>query len=209
MAKTKVSVDFSTHNFSDKELTVKAGTIADDLTDNPNFPTLAETAASIKTKNGIFADLLTKMADGNKQLTVDKNNARQQLENSLLSGALKVQDISEGDESKILSSGFDINRKATQVGILDQVINVQIRQGKLTGSLEVSWDTVNHAYSYEIRYTKNPKTETSVFAHTTSTKHKILLEDLVPGQTYIVQVAGVGSDTKRVWSVEVISCYVS
>jgi len=92
---------------------------------------------------------------------------------------------------------------------LDQVINVQIKQGKLTGSLEVSWDTVNHAYSYEIRYTKNPKTETSVFTHTTSTKHKILLEDLVPGQTYIVQVAGVGSDTKRVWSVDVISCYVS
>lgn len=205
----KVSVGFSTHNYSDKELNVKASTISDNLTNNPNFPTLGDTASLIKTKNETFGGLLTKMADGNKQLTAMKNNARTELELSLRGGALKVQDISGGDEVLILSSGYDYNRKSSPVGILDQPLNVQVKLGKISGSLEMTWDVVNGAYIYEIRYTQNPKTDASVYSNLTSTKRKILIENLTPGQTYSLQVAGVGSDPKRVWSVEIISCYVS
>ena len=84
-----------------------------------------------------------------------------------------------------------------------------VKLGKLSGSLEMTWDVVNGAYIYEIRYTQNPKTDASVYTNLTSTKRKILIENLTPGQTYSLQVAGVGSDPKRVWSVEIISCYVS
>ena len=209
MGTTKVSVDYSTHNYSDKGLSVKAKTIADDLTNNPNFTTLAETATLIRTKKTIFDDLLSKMVDGNKQTTVLKNNARADLESALKTGALKVQELSGGDEAIILSSGYDVNRKGTPVGVLNQVVNVQIRPGNLSGSLEVSWDVVDHSYSYEIRYTQNPKTTASIYTNITSTKRKILIENLTPGQTYTLQVAAVGSDPRRVWSVEVISCYVS
>jgi hypothetical protein len=209
MTIARVSVDHSTHNYSDKDLSVKAKTISDNLTEIPIFLTLAETAALIKAKKIVFDDFLSKMPGGNKQITVLKNNARLDLESVLKSGALKVQDISGGDEAIILSSGYDITRKGTPVGILDQVVNLQIKLGKLSGSLEISWDVVDHAYSYEIQYTKNPKTDDSVYKIVTSTKRKILLENLIPGQTYSVKVAAVGSDPKRVWSVEIISCYVS
>ena len=117
--------------------------------------------------------------------------------------------MSNGDEVLILSTGFDINRKPTPVGILNQPVNLQIKLGKITGTLEVSWDVVPGAYSYEIRYTQMPKTDTSIYNNITSTKRKIMLENLTPGQTYAIQVAGVGSDPKRVWSVETVSCYVS
>lgn len=209
MAIAKVCSDFSTHNYSDKELSLKSKTIGDNLTDIPVFVSLAETAAAIKAKKIGFDDFLSKMQDGNKQITVLKNNARFDLESILKTGALKVQDISGGDEAIILSSGYDIARKGTPVGMLDQVVNLQIKLGKLSGSLEISWDVVDHAYSYEIQYTKNPKTDESVYTSITSTKRKILLENLIPGQTYSIKVAAVGSDPKRVWSVEVISCYVS
>lgn len=209
MATARVSIDFSTHNYSDNELSIKAKTIGDNMTDNPSFADLVETATLIKTKKEAFDDLLSKMVDGNKQITVLKNNARIDLESALKTGAMKVQDMSGGNEAVILSSGYDVNRKGTPVGILDQVVNVQIKQGKISGSLEVKWDVVNHSYSYEIRYTKNPKTDESIYTSVTSTKSKVLLEGLIPGQTYNVKVAAVGSDPKRVWSVEVISCYVS
>ena len=209
MAKIKVSVDFSTHNYSDKELAVQGQTVSDNLTDNPTFPTLKETAAAIKAASDILNGYLANMATGNKQLTAEKNVARINLENLLGATALKVQDISGGDEVKILSSGFEINRKRTPVGVLDQVMNVQVKLGKTSGSLDISWDVVSNAYSYEIRYTKNPKTDASIYAGVTSTKRKVTIENLIPGQTYIVQVAAVGSNSKRVWSVEVITCYVS
>lgn len=209
MAKVKVSINFSTNNFSDKELAVMGQTVGENLADNANFPTLKETAAAIKTASDVLNGYLANMATGNKQLTAEKNVARTNLENLLGAAALKVQDISEGDEIKILSSGFETNRKRTPVGVLDQVLNVQVKLGKVTGSLDISWDVVSNAYSYEIRYTKNPKTDASIYTNITSTKRKVTIENLTPGQTYIVQVAGIGSDPKRVWSVEVITCYVS
>jgi hypothetical protein len=120
-----------------------------------------------------------------------------------------LRHISEGDEIKILSSGFLTNKKRTPAGTLDQVVNVQVKPGKVSGSLNISWDVVSNAYSYEIRYTSNPKTDAPVHTSIISTKSKAIIENLTPGQTYIVQVAAVGADPKRVWSVEVISCYVS
>ena len=147
MAKAKVSIDFSTHNFNDKELNVKASSIADGLADNPGFPSLKESSVQIKTKNEYYGGLLAKMELGNRQITAEKNAARIDLEGILKTTGLKVQDLSNGDEVLILSTGFDINRKPTPVGILNQPVNLQIKLGKITGTLEVSWDVVPGAYS--------------------------------------------------------------
>ncbi|MBP1639438.1 MAG: hypothetical protein H6Q17_1021 [Bacteroidetes bacterium] len=205
----KVSTDFSSHNFTDNGLCVKANSISDGLTDNPDFASLATVATQIRSESNALLDLLTKMNSGNKQLTVQKRNARAALENTLHTVAYKVQDLSGGDESKILSTGFDVIQKPSPVGLLDQPINVQVKQGKISGSLELSWDVVDHAHSYEVRCTKNPKTTESVYQITTTTKSKAVVSGLDLGQTFSLQVAGVGSDPRRVWSVEVVSCYVS
>jgi len=209
MAKVKVSFDFSRHNYPDKVLNVKSTTIAENLTNNPVYLTLADKVVILTNKNEIFGGLLAKIENGTKQMTAEKNQARVDLEEILRSIALNVQDISQGDEIKILSSGFDINRKAAPVGVLEQVVNVQVTQSKITGALEVTWDVLDNAKSYIIRYTKYPVTENSSFATATSTKHKLLIDNLELGVKYIIQVAGVGSDPQRVWSIEVVSCFVS
>ena len=209
MSKAKVCVDFSKHNYPDKTLNVKSTTITEDLTNNPNFPTLADKVALLKSKNEKFGELLAKVENGNKQMTAEKNQARVDLEDILRSIALNVQDISQGDEVKILSTGFDINRKAAPVGVLGQVVNVQVNQSKITGSLNVTWDVLPKAKSYIIRYAKSPVNADNLYQYATSTKHKLSIDNLEPGSKYIVQVAGVGTDPQRVWSVEVVSCFVS
>ena len=45
----KVSIDFSSHNYTDQDLCIKANTISGDLTNNPDFPTLAQDAVLIGT----------------------------------------------------------------------------------------------------------------------------------------------------------------
>jgi hypothetical protein len=209
MAKVKISFDFSRHNYPDKVLNVKSTTIAENLTDNPVYTTLADKVAILVTKNNLFGGLLAKIENGNKQMTAEKNQARVDLEDILRSIALNVQDISQGDEIKILSSGFDVNRKATPIGVLEQVVNVQVNQSKITGCIEVSWDVLSNAKSYIVRYTKYPKTDESTYVTATSTKHKLLIENLELGAKFIIQVAGVGADPQRVWSIEVVSCFVS
>jgi hypothetical protein len=207
--KAKVSGDFSSHNFTDAALHVQALKIANNLANIQLFVSLATDAAEIKTLADTFGSLLIKISGGNRQMTVEKNNARAAVEEILRNTAPKVQDICGGDEASILSSGFDVNQKPTPAGILEMPLNVIVSLGKTSGSLDITWDVIEHAYSYEVRYMPTIKTENSGFLTATSTKHKITLENLTPGITYIIQVAGVGSDPKRVWSVQVISCYVS
>jgi hypothetical protein len=207
--KAKASADFSANKFSDNGLNIIAGTIAYNLINVPLFIPLATIAAEIKARNDYYGDLLTKISEGNKQMTVIKNNARAGLEEILRSTAPKIQNICNGDMDSILSSGFHVNRKHHQAGILDMPLNVIVKPGKTTGSLDISWNAVAHARIYEIRYTPMPETENSAFLTSTSTRRKFTLENLTPGLTYIIQVAGVGADPKRIWSVQVISCYVS
>jgi hypothetical protein len=209
MSKAKVTSGFSTNNYSDSDLHVKAGTIVDKLSVSRPFNSLADLVTEIRTQNDLFGEYLKRTQAGDRQVTVEKNNARIGLEGLLGKGALRVQDISGGDEALILSSGYEINQKKTAAGELDMPVTVIVKQGVTTGSLDITWEVVPHAYSYEVRYTASPKTASSVYMTQTTTKHKITIENLTPGTTYCIQVAGVGADPKRVWSVEVISCYVS
>jgi hypothetical protein len=204
----KASINFSSNNFTDTELNVKAKTITDGIRSTPALAALLDQATAIETENNNYGGLLAQMDSGDKQVTAEKNVSRKTLEKLLNTTGLRVQDISGGDEVIIISSGYDLTKKAAPVGVLSQPVNVQVKAGSTIGTLDISWDVVPNAYSYEIRYTPTPKTSASVYNFTTSTKRKITIENLVSGQTYIVQVAGVGANSKRIWSVEVVSTYV-
>jgi opacity protein-like surface antigen len=73
MSKAKVIIDFSTNRYSDLELKNKSDNIVICLTENPKFATLAPKATQIKAQVDDFDSFLARMAQGNKQLTVEKN----------------------------------------------------------------------------------------------------------------------------------------
>jgi hypothetical protein len=121
------------------------------------------------------------------------------------STAVQVQDLSAGDEEVIVSAGFDVKRKPTPVGILERPDNVKANPGPTRGSLEISWNVIQGAYMYEIEYIVNPETDKSQREHTSTTKHKAVIDGLIRGQAYSIRVAAAGSDPERVWSDEIIS----
>jgi hypothetical protein len=92
---------------------------------------------------------------------------------------------------------------------LGQVVNVQVNQSKISGSLDVTWDVLEHAKSYIVRYAKYPISAENLYQYATCTKHKLAIDNLEKANKYIIQVAGVGAAPERVWSVEVVSCFVS
>jgi len=205
MGKTKVIMDYSTNRYTDSEFGVKTETIATNLADNPDFPTLKVTAGEIKTQGDIYRGWLARMPEGNKQVTLSKNQSRALLEGMLGDTALKVQDLSGGDEKLILSTGFDVKRKPTPVGLLERIDKVVANPGPRRGSLEISWTVVPNAYMYELEYTESPNNPDSKWIRLSSTKHKIVIDGLIRGQAYAIRVAAAGSDPGRVWSDEIIS----
>jgi len=205
MAKAKVIVDYSTNRYSDIELSNKADTVVTGLTDNPAFPTLASKATEIKAVNDNFRSLLARMAEGSKQVTLEKKDARISLENLLGSTAVKVQDLSGGEELLINTTGFDVKRKPIPVGELECPEKVKATPGSSRGTLEVTWEVVPNAYIYELKYTEAPSSDDSKWIQTSNTKRKIVIDGLTRGKAYAIQVAAAGSDPRRVWSDEIIS----
>ena len=205
MAKAKVIVDFSANRYSDLELKNTAETIGENLLHTPQFQGMTEIANNIRIQATDFGTWLIQMRDGNKQVTLSKNKSRVTLEELLGTAAVKVQDISNGDEKLILDAGFEVKRKPAPVGLLERPKNVTANAGPRRGSLEISWDVVPNAYLYEVQYTESPVTPDNKWVHTSNTKHKIVIDGLIRGKAYVIRVAAAGSDPGRVWSDEIIS----
>lgn len=205
MNTVKISIDFSTNRYSDKELAVKAQFIIDKITSNRYFPSPVPTLEVLQDALDKYSACLTKMEDGNRQNTVDKNARRSEMEDLLRQEAAYVQQASGSSEVIIATSGFDINKKKGPVAPLPMVTGLAVTAGAARGSVEVTWSVLENAHAYEIKYTQGPITGTNVWTYLTVTKHKALIENLTRGGLYVFSVAGVGSDPSRIWSDEVSS----
>jgi len=205
MSKIKIKIDFSTNCYSDSKLLVKTGSIETSLQKNPHFADAADKLLVVTQKKEIFALAVNKAVNGNKQDTLNKSIARKELENALTDLGLKVLEITDGDESLILESGFDLKRKRGSIGELDQVENLVIKAGASHGSLDLSWNVVDNALVYNVEYCEAPGTENSVWIRISVSKHRITIKDLTPGKSYTFRVAAVGTSTELNWSEEVTS----
>lgn len=205
METMKISIDFSTNKYSDKELAVKTQFIIDQMTGNSYFSSPSPALTVLQEALDKFSASLTKMEDGNRQNTVDKNARRSELEALLKQEAAYVQQTSGGSEVILISSGFDMNKKKGSVTPLPMVTGITIVAGVARGSIEILWDSIENAHAYEIKYTQGPVTENSVWTYLTVTKHKALIENLTRGGLYVFCVAAIGSDPSRIWSDEVSS----
>lgn len=116
-----------------------------------------------------------------------------------------MQQVSEGDEAIILSSGFDVNKKPGVIGPLPKASGLSIKAGDNKGPVLLNCKVVAHADFYEFEYTSAPSNAASIWLKQTSTKHRMLIDGLTSGKQYVFRVAGAGSDPSRNWSDEISS----
>jgi hypothetical protein len=205
MENAKISKDFSNGKYTDRALSTKCQHIIDKMTGNEAFatpkPTLIELAAALSSYNAAMG----KAENGSKSDTVVKNNWRKTLGDLMKELADYVQITSEGDEAIILSSGFDVNKKAATIGPLPKPENFKIEPGINKGSVLASCNAVQNAYVYEFEYIEMPVTPSSIWIKRISTKHKTVIDGLISGKQYSYRVTAVGSDPTRNMSDEISS----
>ncbi len=205
MNKAIVSKTFSAQKYKDAELSVKAATVLEKMTNNDHFsdiqPKLDELKARLKSYDTALAETL----QGGRLQTAIKRECRRNLEMSLQEVATYVQLTSKGDEVVISSSGFDMHKKAAKVGTIDQPKDVRITQVQIKGTVQVSCNRVDHARFYVFAYCEAPVTPESVWMQVTGSRRKIMIDGLTSGKEYCFKVAAARTDPSRVWSVEVNS----
>jgi hypothetical protein len=116
MNKPKIIKGFD--RYRDTELDVKAKFIVDSMTDNPNFTTPVPALADVTAATTAYIAALSNAESGGKSQLAIKNQARLQLEELLNKLALYVEAYGKSDEVILLSSGFNLAKTVTPVGIL-------------------------------------------------------------------------------------------
>lgn len=205
MSKVKVSTNFSRSRYSDSELSPATQHILDSLKDNPYFPTPIPTLATVQAAHDNYVAALDKAEKGTKVDTLNKNTARGVLEDYVTKVGTYVQLNCEDDEARVLSAGFEVNKKPTPIGQLPKPTNLAVAVGANRGTIEVSINAIKGARAYQYEYTRLPVTADSVWVDVINTKSFVLIEGLESGKEYTFRVAGIGSDPSRVWSEQINS----
>jgi hypothetical protein len=116
-----------------------------------------------------------------------------------------VENISNGDEAKILSAGMDVRKEASSPGTLpDKVASVNATVGDSAGEIDLSWDKVAGAKSYVVETALSSMDPMEWKHMLVSTRSKAEVAALKTGASYHIRVAAVGSTGQGPWSDPVV-----
>ncbi len=196
----KASISFLSED-SDADLIIRSNGILIALTGNPTYPQPSPTLAVVNAGVVQFTNAVSAAAGGGMMLTSAKNDKRADLVALLRDLASYVQLRCKGDLTKLLSSGFPVQKTQRQpVGILPAPANLTVKLGGRSGQLDSKVEPVPGASIYNWRCTPSTSPSAPVQTpQTTAGSHTF--SGLTPGMVYSVEVNAVGSAGPSNWSI--------
>jgi len=199
MAKVKLNLFILT----DEQLIQRATDIKTALTGNASFttpvPALTAVGTLITTAQAKLTSFNTTQAAA-KQATTDKNVALDALRAALAQWGDYVQLTSGGDASKIQSTTMEVQSARTPSVLPAQVQNLSLTASDDPGKLDLQWDPLPNARSYEIQVSPDPVTATSWVMKPSVTKSKAVAAGLTSGARMWAQVRAANSAGQGAWS---------
>ncbi|MEO7317951.1 MAG: fibronectin type III domain-containing protein, partial [Chthoniobacteraceae bacterium] len=172
------------------------------MTGNANFTTPIPAAAAFDTGITNMSNALAALAAARTAVATamtNKESARNALEALLTQRGDYVDLTSLGDEAKIESSGFSVRSAPAPVGDLPAPGNLVSTTGDNEGEIDLGWNPVRGAGSYEVQCKVNDGT--SQFAPVkTVTGSSLKATGLTPGSVYAFRVRAVGAAGPGAWS---------
>lgn len=190
--------------YNDPRLDIKAQSIITSLTGNTNFPETVPSLSSFSTVATTFADALLQAASRDRVAVSAKNDARKVLLESLRLLAINVEALAEGDRTKLVSSGFDLNAETSGGSSLLPPQDFTLSNGNSSGEMKMKVNAVEGAKSYLFEYTLEPLTEDSVWISKGSSKREFTFTGLPVGKRIYARVTVIGTKDREVTS-DVIS----
>jgi len=189
---------FKWYRMSVTDLIAHARKVVAGMTGNATYTTPAPTLAAITTATDELEAAQTAASDGGKELTAIMNARRDVLIDLLRQLCDYVNNVADGDEVKVLSSGFDINKLPQPIGTLPAPLKLEQVMGKKVKGLKVRWGRVYGSRTYLVQrapYTPGLPypTDEDYRDVATVTKARIEMEGLRPGTTYLVRTAAIGT----------------
>ncbi len=191
---TRYRVSYSFTALSDNDLIAFIQVLIICLTGNAAFPALPVTIADFTALLTAFQTAVTNMGkNSNPQLTALRDEAREALLDAARKNGAYVQSIALNSLSMLLSSGYQNVPTQSPSSPLDiPTILAVTNNGTTQVMLRLS--PVDNAKSYQIQFsTDNGKTWTLAGAYPKA--RSIVLTNLTPGTTYMIQAQAIGGST--------------
>lgn len=182
---SKTIYDFS--RLSETQLDTEAENVFTKMTGNASFPAPTPELTVLETHLGEYRTALVEAALGDKHKVEVKNEKRGQLERTLRSLALYVEQVAGGNKAFILSAGFGVRKSAQGDGGIPAVSNFRVRYGAPdSGIADVSVKYLPSARQYRFDYRQLGADEwTSVYA----SRSRVTLEGLQSYRLYEFRAA--------------------
>jgi hypothetical protein len=161
---------------------------------NPQ-PALTEVAGAATALENAYKEAL----NGGRIQTAFMHQCELALDTLIVSLAGYVQSVSRGDETIILSSGFDTHNVRTQaLRTIAAPVNVVGKMGAREGEINLSWDRVTGARAYNIEVSGDGLSNWTFYA--TVTKRRMVIGGLESGVKRFFRIAAVGAIGQSGWS---------
>jgi hypothetical protein len=201
--KRMAQISLNLSKLSIAELIQSANNIKTAMTGNATFTTPNPSLANI-------GSLITNLTNTNNvyetgQLTqktnlTNRDAAAQALMDSLVALAGYVQSVSMGDAAKIQSAGMSVKGARSATQLPEQVGNLAVTAGDNAGELDLQWDSISGAKSYEVQISPDPITATSWIAQPSVTRSKAVILNLASGTRMWLRVRAVNAAGLGAWS---------
>lgn len=178
-------------NFSDTQLDTEAENVFTKMSGNASFPTPTPKLTVLENHLGEYRSALAEAALGDRHRVEVKNQKREQLEHTLRSLALYVEQVAAGDKAIILSAGFGIRKPAEGAGNMPEVADFRVKYdtpGSGMAHLSVKYQRNARLYRFEHR-----PVGTEEWITTTASHSRVTLEGLESYQQYEFRAAYVGT----------------
>lgn len=162
--------------------------VATFATPNPTAVAFNTLVANATTDNNLF--------EAEKIILKTKMNARDASFALLQNGMKQWKDYCQNtssDPTKWEAVGFSLKGAPATIGALGQVLTLVVTAGDNDGSLDVAWDPLKGALSYEVQISIEPVTGTSWQPKLTAGKSSATLTGLTSGTRIWVRVRGIGA----------------
>jgi hypothetical protein len=165
-------------------------------TPNPTLPNYGTAVTSLTTKNAAVVALQSQLGTA----LSDRDAAELNFDVLTRQLASYVDNIAVGDPVKIQSAGMDVKATPAPIGVPNMPSNLSLTASDADGQLDVHWDRVRGAKSYEIQTSPDPITLTSWQNRSSVTKSAAILAGLTSGTKVWVHIRAIGASGPGAWS---------
>jgi hypothetical protein len=186
-------------NTSDAAFEIKASHVDVSMDGNENF--LSPTPQLSVVTEALQAYHVARIAakDKSKNAIAAKKEARNILTALLIQLANYVMTTANGDQKKLISSGFDLARKGETSPIVKPA-SISVTEGENAGELMVKVPRAKGASGYVTLYTPDPISPDSVWKQLVSSTSKNKIQNLESATRYWVKIGVVGPHGQLVFS---------